>query len=150
MNYSHGKHKHLLHDVWSQMKYRCANKNCKAYIYYGGRGITVCDEWKEFINFYSWAIKNGWEEGLQIDRINNNLGYYPNNCRLVTAAENLVNRGPCRPYKRNKHRDLPQGIEKSLNKWRARFTRDGKRVTVGSFETIEEAVRCREKAIASL
>ena len=64
---------------------RCYNKNNKRYDSYGGRGINICDEWLDktngFINFYKWSIENGYEEGLSIDRINNDYGYYPENCR---------------------------------------------------------------------
>ncbi len=60
--------------------------------YYAQRGITVCDEWKDFKNFESWALVNGYKRGLQIDRIDTNKGYCPKNCRFVTAHENAVNR----------------------------------------------------------
>lgn len=58
---------------------------------YGGRGIKVCEEWSTVLPFMSWALKNGYEEGLQIDRINNNTGYSPDNCRFVTRTENARN-----------------------------------------------------------
>lgn len=79
----HGMNKTKLHRVWSQMKQRCFNENDKAYCRYGARGISVCDEWVEFIPFHDWAMSNGYEEGLTIDRINNDGDYCHNNCRWV-------------------------------------------------------------------
>ena len=78
------------------MKNRCYLKTHHAYSYYGARGITVCDEWKDsFESFYSWAISNGYSENLTIDRINNSEGYYPGNCKWVTMEEQVNNRRSC-------------------------------------------------------
>ena len=75
-NTFHGKSRTKLNAVWQAMKQRCFNENNVNYIGYGGRGIKVCDEWKNsFIEFYNWSIKNGYKEGLSIDRINVNGNY---------------------------------------------------------------------------
>lgn len=80
----HGLEKHPLYSVWKNMKKRCYNINYTQYQNYGGRGITICDSWKDnFQNFYNWSIST-WQQGLTIDRINNSEGYTPNNCRWVS------------------------------------------------------------------
>ena len=70
------------------MKERCLNKKNPAFKNYGGRGISVCAEWiSDFMNFYTWAINNGYNDNLSIDRINNNGNYEPNNCRWADKKE---------------------------------------------------------------
>jgi len=88
---THGESKTKLYDVWAAMKERCLNKNYFNYKNYGGRGIDVCEEWKDYINFRNWATKNGYENNLTIDRTNNNLGYSPINCKWVTRKEQMYN-----------------------------------------------------------
>jgi hypothetical protein len=71
---------------------RCTNPKCKAYHRYGGRGITICDEWRcSSRAFIKWSISNGWQPGLEIDRRDNNAGYNPDNCRCVTRKVNMNN-----------------------------------------------------------
>lgn len=81
-----------LYWVWAAIIQRCENKNSKDYKDYGGRGIRVCKEWREdFSSFHSWAMESGYKQGLSIDRINNNKGYYPGNCRWVGIKEQMNN-----------------------------------------------------------
>lgn len=81
-----------LYIIWSNMKARCFNTKAINYERYGGRGISVCEQWKKsFIIFKKWSEKNGYKDNLCIDRINNNGNYEPNNCRFVTNAENCQN-----------------------------------------------------------
>lgn len=90
---THGQSGHPLHTVWTGMKARCYNVKDEFYHHYGGRGIIVCQEWKnDFGIFFQWAIENGWQKGLEIDRENNDLGYEPGNCRFVTGRVNVYNR----------------------------------------------------------
>jgi hypothetical protein len=80
--------------MFAAIKARCYNKNHPAYYRYGGRGIKICDEWlNDFNSFYNWLLNSDWCDGLQIDRIDNNGDYEPNNCRFVTRTENVNNRG---------------------------------------------------------
>jgi hypothetical protein len=82
----------IVYHAWKAMKQRTQNPRCKAYHNYGGRGITLCDEWQEFEPFCEWARTHGWKKGLELDRIDNDKGYYPENCRWVTRRENTNNR----------------------------------------------------------
>lgn len=82
-----------IHRMWGNMKKRCFNQNASGYKYYGGRGILVCAEWENsFDTFFSWALTNGYKDGLQIDRIDTGGNYSPNNCRFVTREVNMNNR----------------------------------------------------------
>jgi hypothetical protein len=100
-----------LHSVWSNMKDRCTRPGNKAYANYGKRGIGVCQEWMlSFSEFCRWAKENGWREGLELDRKDNNGNYEPSNCRFVTQAVNCRN-------KRSNRMIAFGGKEKLLVEW---------------------------------
>lgn len=85
-----GNH-HPLYRVWSSMKQRCYDKKSHNYKYYGGCGISVCQEWLNPKTFIEWCLSNGWEKGLELDRKDNNGIYEPSNCRFITSKENKQN-----------------------------------------------------------
>lgn len=90
---THGKTHSRLYSIWHNMLNRCYYERTKCFEYYGGRGITVCDEWKNsFEAFHDWSIENGYSDELTIDRIDVDGNYEPSNCRWITMKEQCKNR----------------------------------------------------------
>lgn len=79
-----------LYNIWGNIKQRCYNKKNKDYRRYGLRGIDICSEWHNYIHFKRWSLANGYLDNLEIDRINNDIGYSPENCQWITRAENTA------------------------------------------------------------
>lgn len=92
------------------MRQRCNNPSHNSYVRYGNRGIFVCDEWLSFENFRDWALNNGYEEDLSIDRIDVNDGYYPENCRWADSITQQNNR-------RNNHYVTWGGESHTIAEW---------------------------------
>ena len=99
-----------LRGIWEGIKRRCLNEKCSCFNRYGGRGITICDEWLDFNKFAKWALSNGYRKDLTIDRIDNNKGYEPSNCRWITTKEQQFN-------KRNNKRFFHDGKNLTLPEW---------------------------------
>lgn len=106
----HGETKQRIWRIWRDMRSRCENPKASQYKNYGGRGITVCDEWEDYVTFRNWALNNGYSDNLSIDRIDNNKGYCPKNCRWATRKEQQRNRS-CNVVVKYK------GQEKILKDW---------------------------------
>lgn len=106
----HGDWGTRLYRIWKNMRQRCSNPNCPAYPAYGGRGITVCKEWDDYITFKGWALQNGYSEALTLDRKNNDLGYSPENCRWATVKQQSNNT-------RTNHVLEHNGQKNTLSQW---------------------------------
>lgn len=92
-NHTHKMSSTRIYSVWANIKHRCNNPHDTRYYRYGGRGIKMCEEWeKSFVSFFKWAMANGYKDDLSIDRIDNDKGYFPENCRWSTAKEQSNNR----------------------------------------------------------
>lgn len=109
-HYKHGLSGTRLYWIWYGMKDRVVNENNNAYNYYGGRGIKLCEQWFDYINFYNWAINNGYQENLTIERKDTNGDYCPENCKWATMKEQSLN-------KRNTHLLEFNGKIQSVKEW---------------------------------
>lgn len=99
-----------LHKTWESMIARCEYKKHPHYANYGGRGISVCEEWHKYVSFRDWAVENGYSDDLTIDRIENEKGYSPDNCRWATMKEQQNN-------KRSNHIVTLFGVSNTISKW---------------------------------
>lgn len=140
---THGGSRTKLYYVYRDMIRRCNSPSHHAYKDYGGRGITVANQWNNFAYFKDWATNNGYKEGLTLDRINNEDGYSPNNCRFVSRKIQAVNR---RMPKTNTTGFT--GLVRCWNSWSAEIKIDGKLHRLGIFKTPKEASEAYEKARA--
>lgn len=133
-----------LYFAWQNMIYRCYNPHRDNYERYGGSGITVCEEWlNSFESFLSWALGNGYQEHLTLDRIDSTKPYCPENCRWADYYTQEQNRGV---QKRNKLGIL--GVCYSKYGFRAYISRDGERKHLGHFKILEDAIKARSDAEA--
>jgi len=141
----HGMTDHRLYETWKSMKNRCYRKGNKHYHDYGGRGITVCDEWlHDFQAFYDWSMVNGYADDLTIDRIDNNKGYCPSNCRFTDTYHQAVNK---RKQSINTSGYIGVSFSKAHKKWVSYITVRGKRAYMGYFNNAIDAAKARDDYI---
>lgn len=134
----HGLSKHPLYQVYHNMLQRCYNENNPNFPDYGERGIKVHVSWQnDPQKFIEWGLVNGWKKNFQLDRVDNDGNYTPDNCRFVSHRENMSN------TRIQKNRDLPVGVRL----YRNRFTAY---INLGSFITSEEAHFAYLKAVERL
>ena len=115
INRKHPYYGTRIYSIWYSMKCRCNYEKHPHYNNYGGRGIKVCDEWdNDSIAFCEWALANGYQDDLTIDRIDNDKGYSPENCRWVTKKEQVQNRRTHKPYCNS---FTFNGVTKSIDEW---------------------------------
>lgn len=133
-----------LYRVWAAMKNRCSNPQHRNY---GARGITVCDEWRDsYLTFRDWAHSHGYQQGLSLDRVKNELGYSPSNCRWATPTTQSRNRRPA-------HGSSSQyiGVYRCATRqvWVAQITINKKKKTLGLHASELEAAIARDQFIVT-
>lgn len=142
----HGDCRSRLYSIWHNMKQRCGNPKNTGYPFYGALGITVCAEWENFTNFKEWADLSGYNDGLSIDRREGSKGYFPNNCRWVTATIQSRNQ---KKRKTNSSGHVGVSFIPRLNKYEAYITVKYKKVSLGFHSDIVDAISSRQTYITS-
>ncbi len=145
LNTTHGISQNKFYNTWKHMVDRCTNPKIKAYKDYGGRGISVCEEWLNIRNFVDWCdLTHPNMEGYTLDRINNDKGYSPENCTWSDKTTQAINK---RRMKNNKSGFVGVCWDKKTNKWRSSIVVDKKYKYIKMCETEEEAVGFRDQYI---
>ena len=133
-----------LYSIWQNMKARCKGSTSHNKKYYTDKGITVCDEWvNDFPAFKTWALQNGYDDTLSIDRKDNNSGYSESNCRWATQSTQVENTRVLKSTNTSGYR----GVSKNGSKWRARIQVEGKEKSLGTFDNILDAAKAYDRYI---
>lgn len=140
-NTSHGLSSTPLHDMYYNIKIRCFG-NHKQNASYTRKSISICDEWSNFESFSKWALENDYDEGLQIDRIDNDKGYSPDNCRFVNRVANCLNR-TCR----NKYGVVGLDYTNKDGYILKISLKSKRKYVVGYFKDVESAAEIRHKLV---
>ena len=139
--------KHRFYQTWYSMIHRCTNAKSPAYKHYGGRGITVCEEWLDKLVFLKWCdLTYPNIDGLSLDRIDNDKGYSPDNCRWATKQTQILNQ---RVSGRNTSGFVGITYNKKDKRWIATVGLDGKLEYIGSYTSKNKAVQARDQYITS-
>lgn len=136
-NTTHGDRHTRLYSIWSSMKARCYNEKSKNYEYYGGKGIKVQSEFHDYTRFKEWALLNGYEEHLSIDRIDGSKWYSSFNCRWVTKETQSRNVSKLRKDNTSGYRGVCKHT--TNNNYIASIRVDGKRKHIGCYDTAKKA-----------
>ena len=145
LNITHGLGTNKFYQTWYGMLQRCTNTMRQGYKNYGGRGITVCEEWQDVANFVAWCeLTNPNIEGYSLDRIDNDLGYSPENCTWSDKTTQAINQ---RIMKNNKSGFVGVSWHKGNTKWGAYIGVNKILKQIGSFKTLEEAIQARDNYI---
>lgn len=138
---THRLTKTRLHNIWTGMKTRCNNENQTSFERYGKRGIKVCEDWENFSDFYNWAVYNGYADNLTIDRIDNDKGYIPENCRWTNYTTQSRNQ----KIRKNNKTGI-KGVSQIGQKYMAYIHINGRQLKLGRFDTLEKASEARKQA----
>ena len=140
-NYKHGMSNTRLHRIWTGMKTRCLNSNDYHYKWYGARGVRICEEWLDFKPFAEWALSNGYDEELTIDRIDNNGNYEPANCRWISHSEQSKSHRP-----RSSKSGIPH-VQFYDGGYRVQIRRGEGMIANKLFRSLSEAIAYRDKVL---
>jgi hypothetical protein len=144
---THKKSGSPLYIKWTSIISRCENIKGRSYKYYGGKGVKICKDWRcNFLDFEAFCLNKGWDIDKQIDRIDNNGDYCPENCRIITKIENIHNRGP----QRNRSSKYKGVSLRKKNSWIVSICNNYKITYLGIYNNEIEAATIYDKKAEEL
>jgi hypothetical protein len=137
---THGMSRTRLYQIWSDMKNRCYCEQNAGFEYYGGRGIKVCDEWREsFETFRDWALASGYSDDLELDRRDADVGYEPGNCRWATRVQQMRNTRKRKDAQTSRYKGVSRHSQNG--RWVAQIVSPGRPAYIGLFDSETDAAR---------